>query len=213
MTQKSKANVSMWFDPVCPWAWLASRWLLEVEKVRDVEVTWRLMSLQVLNEPKLDELPQRYREVVETGEWWKPVRIVAAAEKQFGPDVVGPLYTALGTRFHNRGLDRSAEVFADALEAAGLPRELVDAADSTEYDDAVRASHDAGIGLVGQEVGTPVIAAPGPEGEQVAFFGPVVTPAPKGEAAGRLWDGVMLVAGTDGFFELKRTRTREAIFD
>lgn len=213
MTQKSKTNVTMWFDPVCPWAWMASRWLLEVEKVRDIEVTWRLMSLQVLNEPKVDQLPEFYREQIASGQWWQPVRIVAAAEKQFGPQVVGPLYTALGTRFHNRGLDRSAELYGDALEEAGLPRDLAAAADSTDHDDAVRASHDEGIGLVGQEVGTPVIAAPGPDGEQVAFFGPVVTPAPKGEAAGRLWDGVLLVAGTDGFFELKRTRTRDPIFD
>ena len=209
----NKTEVSFWFDPVCPWAWMTSRWMLEVQKIRDITVRWRVMSLQVLNEPKMDELPEGYRARVASGEWWKPVRIVAAAEQKFGNEVIGDLYTALGTRFHNRGMDHGRETFVEALTEAGLPADLVDAADTTEYDDAVRTSHTAGITLVGQDVGTPVISVPGSDGEPVAFFGPVVTPAPKGEAAGQLWDGTLLVASTPGFYELKRTRTAEPIFD
>jgi protein-disulfide isomerase-like protein with CxxC motif len=202
-----------WFDPLCPWAWMTSRWLLEVAKVRDVAIEWNLMSLQVLNADKVDTLEPHYADMIRTGEWWQPVRIVAAAEQHHGKKVLGPLYTALGTRFHNQGMDRSAEVFRAALAQAGLPEDLAEAAHSTEYDDAVRASHHEGISLVGQEVGTPVISVSGEGDEPTAFFGPVVTPAPKGEAAGRLWDGTLLVARTPGFYELKRTRTQGPIFD
>ncbi|AXK36750.1 disulfide bond formation protein DsbA [Streptomyces armeniacus] len=206
-----KTPVDFWFDPVCPWAWLTSRWMLEVEKVRDVEVRWHVMSLAVLNEDRLDEMPEQYRELMKTA--WGPVRVCIAAEQQHGSEVLGPLYTALGTRLHNRREERSRDLIAAALADAGLPAELLDAADSDAYDKELRASHKAGIDLVGQEVGTPVIAVPGADGRQIAFFGPVVTPAPKGEAAARLWDGTLLVAGTPGFYELKRTRDAEPQFD
>jgi len=208
-----KTPARFWFDPLCPWAWMTSRWMLEVEKIRDVEVTWHIMSLQVLNQDKLDDLPEFYRERVATGQWWRPVRVVAAAKAKYGDEVVGKLYTALGTRLHNQGQELSRELFESALTEIGLPADLADAADTDEYDAAITASHEEGISLVGQEVGTPVIAVPGADGEPIAFFGPVVTPAPKGEAAGRLWDGTLLVAGTPGFFEIKRTRTRGPLFE
>lgn len=204
--------VDFWFDPVCPWAWLTSRWMLEVEKVRPVHVRWHVMSLAVLNEPKLDELPEEYREMLAKTAWG-PVRVAVAAEQKFGSEVLAPLYTALGTRFHNEGRPRDRETIALALEDAGLPADLVAYMDSSEYDEQLRASHREGIDLVGEDVGTPVIAAPGPDGERVAFFGPVVTPAPKGEAAARLWDGTLLVASTPGFYEIKRTRTASPTFD
>ncbi len=203
--------VDFWFDPVCPWAWMTSRWMLEVEKVRDVEVRWHVMSLSVLNEPKLDELPEEYREGLKKA--WGPVRVVIAAQQKYGDEVVGKLYTALGTRFHNRGEGPTREAVVGALEDVGLPVELADYADSTEYDEELRASHKEGIDKVGQDVGTPVIALPGDDGNQIAFFGPVVTPAPKGEAAARLWDGTLLVASTPGFYEIKRTRTQGPVFD
>jgi DSBA-like thioredoxin domain len=202
MSEKIPAD--FWFDPLCPWAWLTSRWMLEVEKIRPVEVSWHVMSLAVLNENKLDELPERYRDLLATA--WGPVRVCTAAEQKYGPEALGKLYTALGTRFHDQGRERDRETMAAALEEAGLPAELADAADSDAYDIALRASHREGIDLVGQDVGTPVIAVPGPDGEQIAFFGPVVTPTPRGEAAGRLWDGTLLVASTPGFYEIKRTR-------
>ncbi|MFP8961460.1 DsbA family protein [Streptomyces nanhaiensis] len=207
----SRTPADFWFDPICPWAWMTSRWMLEVEKVRPVEVRWHVMSLSVLNENRLDELPQQYVDLMEAG--WGPVRVLTAAEQKHGPEVLGPLYTALGTRFHNRGLPNERATIVDALKEAGLPEDLADAADTDAYDERLRASHEEGIGLVGQEVGTPVIAVPGPDGRQTAFFGPVVTPAPKGEAAARLWDGTLMVASTPGFFELKRTRTEDPRFD
>lgn len=210
MTETAKTPADFWFDPLCPWAWMTSRWMLEVEKVRPVEVRWHVMSLAVLNEPRVDELPEEYRELMKTA--WGPVRVCIAAAQKHGSDVLGPLYTALGTRFHNQGLEKNRETIVAALEEAGLPAELADAADSDEYDTELRASHKEGIDLVGQDVGTPVIAVPGPDGEQIAFFGPVVTPAPKGEAAAQLWDGTLMVASIPGFYEIKRTRTVGPIF-
>ncbi|MCX4848001.1 disulfide bond formation protein DsbA [Streptomyces sp. NBC_00893] len=206
-----KTSVDFWFDPLCPWAWMTSRWMLEVEKVRDVEVRWHVMSLSVLNEDRLDELPEEYRELLKTG--WGPVRVVVAAQQKHGDDIVGPLYTALGTRFHNQGEGATREAIVAALQDVGLPAELVDFADSDVYDTELRASHKEGIDKVGQDVGTPVIAVPGADGEQIAFFGPVVTPAPKGEDAAKLWDGTLLVASIPGFYEIKRTRTQGPIFD
>ncbi len=197
-------QVDFWFDPICPWAWITSRWLLEVAKQRPIRPHWHVMSLSVLNEDKTD-LPERYRELLATG--WGPVRVCIAAEQKFGSDVLGPLYTALGTRFHHEKQPRERAVIETALAEAGLPAELADAMDTSEYDEALRASHHDGMDRVGYEVGTPVISVNGS-----SFFGPVVTPIPRGEAATRLWDGVLLVAGTDGFFELKRSRTRDPIF-
>ncbi|GAA3767215.1 DsbA family protein [Plantactinospora mayteni] len=206
-----RASVDMFFDPICPWAWITSRWLLEVEKVRAVDIRFRVMSLSVLNEGR-ENLPERYREGLKTG--WGPVRICIAVEQQHGSEAVAKLYTALGNRIHLGKEDRGPELYRAALADVGLDPALAEAADSTEYDEALRASHDAGMKPVGQEVGTPVIHAPGPvPGETIAFFGPVITPAPKGEAAGRLWDGVLLVAGIPGFYELKRTRTESPSFD
>ncbi|HEX5569571.1 MAG TPA: DsbA family protein [Streptomyces sp.] len=207
----ARVPADFWFDPVCPWAWLTSRWMLEVEKVRPVEVRWHVMSLSVLNENRLEELPSEYGELLRSA--WGPVRVLIAAEQKHGAEVLGPLYTALGTRLHNQGRPNDRETIIDALTEVGLPAELAEAADSEAYDERLRASHEAGISLVGEDVGTPVIAVPGPEGDQVAFFGPVVTPTPRGEAAARLWDGTLLVASTPGFYELKRTRTEGPRFD
>jgi len=188
---------------------MTSRWVLEVEKVRDVTVSWHVMSLAVLNSEQ--EIPDEYREWLANA--YGPVRVVTAARLQHGEDVVLPLYTALGTQFHLLQNEDYPDAIAKALAEVGLPAELAAAADSTDYDEALRESHFAGMNPVGMDVGTPVIHVPGADGETVAFFGPVVTPAPKGEAAGRLWDGTLLVAGTPGFFELKRTRTAGPRFD
>ncbi|MGW1075478.1 DsbA family oxidoreductase [Streptomyces sp. NPDC002537] len=214
MTAPEKTVADFWFDPICPWAWMTSRWMLEVEKVRPVEVRWHVMSLAVLNENKLDELPAEYAEAMRPGSAsWHPVRVCIAAAKKHGPEVLGALYTALGTRLHNQGLPRDRATIEAALAEAGLPVELAYAAYTDAYDEELRASHKEGIDKVGEDVGTPVIAVPGADGEEVAFFGPVVTPAPKGEAAARLWDGTLLVASTPGFYEIKRTRTQGPIFD
>ncbi|MEU0277869.1 DsbA family protein [Streptomyces sp. NPDC006195] len=204
-----KTPVDFWFDPLCPWAWMTSCWVLEVEKVRDIEVRWHVMSLAVLNEDK--DIPEEYREGLAKA--WAPVRVVVAAQQKHGDTVVGPLYTALGTRIHNQGEGATREAIAAALADVDLPADLIDYADSDTYDKELRASHKEGIDKVGQEVGTPVIAVPGADGEQIAFFGPVVTPAPKGEEAAKLWDGTLMVASIPGFYEIKRTRTQGPIFD
>ena len=200
----NKTPVEMWFDPLCPWAWLTSRWLMEVEQVRDVEVTWSVMSLAVLNSGR--ELSPDYESMMDRS--WGPVRVIVASAREHGAEVIKPLYDEMGSRMHLGGEQDYLVVIAAALKEVGLPAELLSFATSDEVDDAVRASHARAIALVGEEVGTPVIAMGGS-----AFFGPVVTPAPKGEAAGRLWDGWVLMAGTPGFFELKRTRTASPIFD
>ena len=205
MTEQEPTPVDFWFDPLCPWAWITSRWMLEVEQVRPVVPRWHVMSLAVLNEKK-EDLPENYQEMMARA--WGPVRVCIAAEQKYGAEVLGPLYTAIGTRFHDEKAERNRATIEAALADAGLPADLADAMDSTDYDAAVRASHKDGIDRVGYDVGTPVIAV-----GDLAIFGPVVSPIPRGEAAARLWDGVMLIAGTDGFFELKRSRTRDPIFD
>jgi 2-hydroxychromene-2-carboxylate isomerase len=204
MTSQEPTRVDFWFDPICPWAWITSRWMLEVQKVRPVTTDWHVMSLAVLNEKK-EGLSERYRESMRTA--WGPVRVLIAAEQAHGPEVLLPLYTALGTRFHHEKAPRDRETITAALAEAGLPAALADAMDSAEYDAAVRASHAEGIERVGHDVGTPIVSV-----QNMSVFGPVVSPIPRGEAAGRLWDGVLLISGVDGFFELKRSRTREPVF-
>ncbi|GAB4078496.1 mycothiol-dependent nitroreductase Rv2466c family protein [Nostocoides australiense] len=201
---RARAQAEMWFDPVCPWAWMTSRWLMEVEQARPVDVTWSVMSLSVLNQGR--DLDPDYQALMDAA--WAPVRVLTAARAAHGDAVLKPLYDALGERIHHQGRRDYGHIIAEALAEAGLPAELAAAADSESYDEALRASHQRAIDLVGDEVGTPVISVEG-----VAFFGPVVSPSPKGEAAGRLWDGCVLVAGTPGFYELKRTRTTGPIFD
>ncbi|MFZ0249375.1 MAG: disulfide bond formation protein DsbA [Acidimicrobiales bacterium] len=202
-------TADFWFDPLCPWAWITSRWMLQVEQVRDIHTRWHVMSLAILNAGR-DELSDEYKARMARAKG--PVRVCIAAEQLQGPDILLPLYTAIGNRFHleqrGRAEGEAETVIAEALAEVGLPASLAGAATSEEYDEALEASHRAGMDPVGTEVGTPVIHYNG-----LAIFGPVVTPAPKGEAAGRLWDGVLLCTGTDGFFELKRTRDRRPSFD
>ncbi|MER6569306.1 DsbA family protein [Streptomyces sp. NPDC001093] len=205
--------VDFWFDPVCPWTWLTSRWMLDVRASRPIGITWHVMSLAVLNEARLDQLPEHIRELMDRA--WAPVRVLTAAQTAFGSEALEPLYTALGTRYHLEQQPKTRATIEAALREVGLPVRLADAGDSPAHDEALRQSHGAGIALVGSEVGSPVVAVPGPHAPsgKVAFFGPVVTPAPKGEEAARLWDGILAVAATPGFYEIKRGRTVGPLFD
>jgi 2-hydroxychromene-2-carboxylate isomerase len=197
-TPTSTPRADFWFDPLCPFAWLTSRWILEVEQVRDVDVRWHVMSLSYLNQDK--DVPEEYRKKLEPG--WGPVRVLAAAEEEHGSEALLPLYNALGTRIHLDKEDISRSMVETALKEADLPVELADAMDDPSYDAAVKESHHEGMDAVGEDVGTPTIHI-----NDVAFFGPVITKAPRGEEAGTLWDGCVAVASYPLFFELKRSRT------
>lgn len=200
----SKETLDLWFDTACPWAWMTSRWGLEVAKVRDIEVKFHPMSLYLLNRDK--DIPEDYRALMNRA--LAPMRIVTAAIAEHGDEVAEPLYTAIGTRIHPGEEKDFEKAVSEALTEVGLPLDLMKYGQTDDYDEALQASHDEALSLVGDEVGTPVCRV-----ADTAFFGPVVTPAPKGEDAGRLFDGVLAVASTPGFFELKRTRTQGPIFD
>lgn len=200
-TSESSTTVDFWFDPLCPWAWITSRWMHEVAGVRPVTPRWRVMSLAVLNEGR-DDLSDDYREFL--GRAWAPVRVCVAAARANGDEVLGALYTGIGDRVHVRHEPADQATLRAALADAGLDPDLAAAGESTEFDEELRASHGEAMKLVGTEVGTPVVGIDG-----VAFFGPVVTPIPRGEAAGRLYDAVRMLAEVDGFYELKRSRDRK----
>ncbi len=196
--RSARPVVDFWFDPVCPWAWMTSRWMTEVAEHRDVDLRWHVMSLAVLNEGR--DLPEEYRRLMDDA--WAAVRVLVAAARDHGDAVLAPLYTAMGTRRHPGGRTDTDAIIAEALDEVGLPPELAAVGASDAVDDLLRASHAQAIELVGDDVGTPVVAVDG-----VGYFGPVVTPAPTGQAALDLFDGLVAMTRVPGFYELKRSRT------
>jgi len=198
-------KVEFWFDPVCPWAWMTSRWIQEVERLRDgVEVDWNVMSLAILNEGRdMDDAHKKSHAFSK-----RACQVAAGVKAELGNEAMVKFYDTIGTINHNEGRLGEEGTLEEAVEKAGVPAEFLTRADNGEFDELLLASHNGAIHRVGDEVGTPVIAVNG-----VAFFGPVISPAPRGDMALQLFDGVVAAAGYDGFFEIKRSRTRGPQFD
>lgn len=212
----NRDKVTFYFDVSCPFCWVTSRWIKEVEKVRDIEVEWKPMSLSVLNEGR-DELPEEYKFMMQCN--WTPARLFNAVFSQDGQEAVDKLYTALGTKIHNENrIDRHAhvdepehafdELIKEALAEVGLPEERLAQALTTGFDELMRENHAEAMKEVGNDVGTPVVKL-----NDVAFFGPVLTRIPRGEEAGKIFDGSVAVASYPYFFEIKRSRTEDPRFD
>ncbi|MFE8013773.1 disulfide bond formation protein DsbA [Streptomyces antibioticus] len=210
----SPTPVDFWFDPLCAWTWMTSRWLLEAARSRDLTIRWHVMSLAILNEGRLDHIPEEFHDMVGP-KGLRPVRVIVAAQQRYDGDAVARLYTELGTRFHRDGgtPNPTLDTIEAALTAAGLPADLVRYADKDTYDTEVRASHARSQAAVGEETGSPVLAVPDATGSPRGFNGPVVTPIPRGEEAARLWDAILLAASIPSFAELKRTRTGGPVFE
>lgn len=210
MSTVDRTPIEFFLDPICPWAWLTSRWVLEVAAVRPLDVRWKAISLLMINEGRdyATEFPEGYPELHAAG--LAMLRLVIAARSLEGGEAAGRLYTELGTRVHvgsryaeARAQDRT--FFEEALTAAGLPGSLADAASSVALDEVIRAESELALGRAGREVGTPVLTFDPGTDTEASFFGPVISRVPRGPGAVELWDAVMLLARTPGFCELKRS--------
>ena len=212
------ADLNFFFDPVCPWAWITSRWVAEVQELRSYEIQWNFISLRFLNEGKMDysKMPEGYAGIHHSGT--RGLRIAARARAEQGNDAVGRVYTALGTSIHNRkerdlfAADTQAHV-AGLLNAAGLPSEWADSADDESFDAVIRAETELALERAGKDVGTPILTFRPGAPDEASFFGPVIASIPRGDAALKLWDAVETVATTSGMAELKRSLRARPSFD
>ena len=212
------ADLEFFFDPVCPWAWITSRWVTEVEGLRDYDVQWRFISLKFLNADKMDysKMPEGYAEIHAAGT--KGLRVAARARAEQGNDAVAAVYTALGTSLHNR--DERAKFVADArghmaslLVAAGLPGEWADDVDNTDHDELIRTETELALERTGKDVGTPILTFRPGRADEGSFFGPVISKIPRGDDAKKLWDAVETIATASGLAELKRSLRAHPSFD
>ena len=211
------SDLEFFFDPVCPWAWITSRWVAEVQRQRDYEVTWRFISLQMINEQQ-------------TAEWYTPayraghaagtqaLRVAAAIRETEGNEAVGRFYTAVGERLHPGGrrtelVDRTHDLLVESCGAAGLASELADARDDQRHDALIRAETDLAFERTGPDVGTPILTFHPGQPDEGSYFGPVLARAPKGDEALRLWDAIEALATTSGVAELKRSLRGRPQFD
>ena len=193
-------SAQFFFDPACPWTWMTSRWLTEVAENRDLDVRWRPFSLKLKNEEH--GLPEQYAAMADATH--RALRVMEAIREGEGDDAIGPYYTELGRRIHHDG-DNPLTDLEGALEACGLDPGYIEAADDEKWDETIRASMAEALGAAGDDVGSPILMLR--SDPPTAFFGPIVSPPPTGQAALDLWDRLSGMADQPSFFELKRSRT------
>ena len=202
-----KDSVDFYWDPICPWCWITSRWMVDVDRQKQIHVNWKLFSLKKINQDR--DIPEHFKILHQIG--LRALRVAAAVSKEYGNDGLAKLYTVMGTRYHhdNEDIDEP-DILEEILKACGFPTQLADAVDAEAWDKIIAADMDQAVAKVGTDVGVPLIVLDGGRGP--GFFGPVFSPAPTGTSAVALWDAIIIAGGTPGFFELKRTRETGPLF-
>lgn len=196
-----KDTVEFYWDPVCPWCWITSRWMIDVGSQKQIQVNWKLFSLKKINAGR--DIAKDFKILHEMG--LRALRVAAAVRKEYGNEGIAKLYTVMGTRYHHDKEDiDEPEVLDKILQTCGFAKQLADAVNKNAWDKMIAADMDQAIAKVGRDVGVPLIVLDGGKGP--GFFGPVFSPAPSGQAAVELWDAIIVAGRTPGFFELKRTR-------
>ncbi len=190
--------IDFYFDPACPWTWITAEWVREVAPHRDLDVTWKTYSLVVKNGAGMSD---QYRIPLEAQ--WPGLRVIEQARLDYGNDAVSALYRSFGTAIHHDG-DDMLETLGECVKAAGVDVAVLSATEDESLDAGIHASTAAGVALTGADVGVPIVAV---ENLPMTYFGPVMSPAPTGDDALRLWDAYVTLASIDGVYEIKRTRT------
>ena len=200
-------TVEFYWDMVCPWCWITSRWMEDVSRQKNIHINWKFFSLKKINEGR--DIPERFRTSHAIG--LRALRVAAAVRQDYGNDAVGKLYTVMGSRRHHDQQDiGTQEMLEELLDLCGLPQTLAAAADDESWDQVIEADMEQAKAKAGDGVGVPLIVLDGGEGP--GFFGPVLSPAPVGEAAVQMWDAMVTVGRMPGFYEFKRTRETGPVF-